>query len=261
MVSSNDPTIAALAEQLDRARTDTHGIDPPASLAALSLEQAYDVQDALVAGRCAGGARQSGWKLGITSPVKQRVMGIASPLFGRTFAQGEHSGGARIPHATLIAPRTEPELAFGLSSPIDDSMDAAALMNAVAWIAPALEVTDSRYRSGTRTAVELVADNTSAAAYVIGARVAPSAAPPIDSFATELVRNGVVVANGSTADVLGNPVNALAALAIHLASRGLRTRSGDIVLSGAITDAVPVAAGDVFEARLAGLGIVTVTFV
>jgi 2-keto-4-pentenoate hydratase len=261
MAFSYDPTTAALAELLDQARMNALGIDPPAALAALSLAQAYDVQDALVVRRSAGGARQSGWKLGITSPVKQRVMGIASPLFGRTFAEGEHSGEARVAHAKLIAPRTEPELAFGLSSPIDDSMDAAALMNAIAWIAPALEITSSRYRSGTRTAVELVADNTSSAAYVIGARIAPGAAPPIDSFATELVCNGVVVARGSTADVLGNPVNALAALAAHLASRGLRTRGGDIVLSGAITDAIPVAAGDVVEARLAGLGIATVTFV
>ena len=50
-------------------------------------------------------------------------------------------------------------------------MDRAALARAVAWIAPALEITDSRYRSGTRTAVELVADNTSSAGYVIGSRV------------------------------------------------------------------------------------------
>ena len=260
MAFSNDPSIVAVAELLDQARANIRGIDPPAVLTALSLAQAYDVQDTLVARRSAGGAGQSGWKLGITSPVKQRIMGIANPLFGRTFADGEYSGEARVRYATLIAPRTEPELAFGLSSPIDDSMDRDALINAIAWIAPALEITDSRYRSGTRTAVELVADNTSAGAYVIGPRVDPRTAPAIDSFATELVRNGVVVASGSTADVLGNPVNALAALAVHLASRGLRTRSGDIVLSGAITDAVPVADGDVVEARLAGLGIATVTF-
>lgn len=252
---------AATAEQLDAARVRNAGIDPPAVLAALSLAQAYDAQDALIALRSARGERHSGWKLGITSPVKQRIMGIANPLFGRTFAEGERTSPARVERATLIAPRTEPELAFGLAAPIDAAMDAAALTNAIAWIAPALEITDSRYRSGTRTAVELVADNTSAAAYVIGPRVAPRDAASIAAFATELVRNGVVIARGSTADVLGSPLAALTALAAHLASRGLRTQSGDVVLSGAITDAIPVETGDVVEARLAGLGTAMVTFV
>ena len=68
------------------------------------------------------------------------------------------------------------------------------------------------------------------------------------------------VAQGSTADVLGDPVQALAALAAHLGRRGLRAAPGHIVLSGAITDAVPVALGDVVEARLAGLGTVSVRF-
>lgn len=261
MTSSHDDVVRRLAEQLDRARVEACAIDPPPELAGLSLAQAYDVQDALALVRAAAGARQSGWKLGITSPVKQRVMGIAHPLFGRTFAEGQRRSGDRVAHAGLVAPRTEPELAFGLAAPIEASMDAAALLAAVAWVAPALEITDSRFRPGTRTAVELVADNTSSAVYVIGPRVALRAAGSLDGFATELVRNGTVVQRGSTADVLDGPVNALVALAAHLAARGLPARAGDVVLSGAITDAVPVALGDVVEARLAGLGTVTVTFV
>jgi 2-oxo-3-hexenedioate decarboxylase len=70
-----------------------------------------------------------------------------------------------------------------------------------------------------------------------------------------------VVARGSTADVLGDPLRALAALAAHVAARGLRTVPGQIVLSGAITDAVAIVPGDVLEARLRGLGAVAVRFV
>ena len=253
-------TVSALAERLDRARLEARGIDPPAALGALTLAQAYDVQDALVALRSARGDRQSGWKLGITSPVKQRVMGITHPLFGRTFADSESIGGV-VAHAALLAPRAEPELAFGLADAIAPSMDLAALAKSIAWIAPALEITDSRYCGGTRTAVQLVADNTSSAGYAFGPPRALRGAVEIEPFDTTLLRNGAVIATGSTADVLGDPVRALSALAVHLASRGLRADAGDIVLSGAITDAVPVAAGDVLEARLAGLGAVTITFV
>jgi 2-keto-4-pentenoate hydratase len=249
-----------VASQLVAAQTNRFAIDPPAALATLKLTEAYAVQDALVAIRESSGARLSGWKLGITSPIKQRVMGIGHPLFGRTFADGERTSGSRVDLATFIAPRTEPELAIGLAAEIDPSMDRAALARAVAWIAPALEITDSRYRSGTRTAVELVADNTSSSGYVIGRQIAVADAPPYDALTTELRKNGNVVLHGSTADVLDHPLNALAALAAHLAERGLRARAGDVILSGAITDAIPVAAGDTIEARIAGLGVATISF-
>jgi 2-keto-4-pentenoate hydratase len=252
---------SALAARLVAAQSARRGIDPPEELAELTLAEAYAVQDALVAARETAGVPRSGWKLGITSPVKQRVMGIGHPLFGRTFADGERASGMRVALADFIAPRTEPELAIGLATAIDPSMDRAALARAVAWIAPALEITDSRYRSGTRTAVQLVADNTSSAAYVIGARIAATAAPPYEDLVTELVRNGDVVLSGSTADVLDHPLNALAALAVHLAERGLHAQAGDVILSGAITDAIPVAAGDTIAVRIAGLGEATVSFV
>lgn len=261
MTFADDSTASALARTLEAARAHVGAIAVPPTLATLTLAQAYDVQDAVVELRLQSGTRQSGWKLGITSPIKQDVMGIAHPLFGRMFVDGQHAGGASVALATLIGPRAEPELAFGLKTAIDASMDDAALLSAVAWIAPALEITDSRYLRGTRTAVELVADNTSSAAYVIGERADPASAGPLDAFATQLVRNGTLMASGSTADVLGNPLRALAALAKHLEARGLHAAAGDIVLSGAITDAVPVAGGDVVEARLSGLGIAAVRFV
>jgi len=252
--------ILTVAEQLDRALAGASAIAVPPALGDLSLSDAYDVQDQLVALRVAAGARQSGWKLGITSPVKQQVMGITHPLFGRTFVEGERPSGQAVEHAGFIAPRTEPELAFALASTIDASMDADALLAAIAFIAPALEITDSRYRGGNRTAVELVADNTSSSAYAIGPWVRPRDAGRFSALTTELLCNGRVVATGSTGDVLGDPLNALKALAVHLAWRGLRAEPGEIVLSGAITDAIPVSAGDVVEARIAGLGSASVTF-
>jgi 2-oxo-3-hexenedioate decarboxylase len=246
--------------RLVAAQRERQGIDPPAEFRDMALADAYAMQDALVAMRESAGAQRSGWKLGITSPVKQQVMGIAHPLFGRTFADGAYASGSRVAVTAFIAPRTEPELAIGLARDLDPSMDREQLAAAVAWIAPAIEITDSRFRSGTRTAVELVADNTSSSGYVVGPRVPASAAPAYDVLATELVQNGNIVRRGSTADVLDHPLNALAALAAHLNERGLRARAGDLILSGAITDAIPVAAGDTIETRIAGLGTAAITF-
>ena len=255
---SENSTIAA---ELDTARVARRAIAPPAELAALSLRAAYDIQDAVVASRESAGALRSGWKLGLTSRIKQRIMGIDHPVFGRLFADGAIASSSRVAFAAFIAPRAEPELAFGLAAPLDPDADPALLLGAIAWIAPALEITDSRYLPGRRSVVELVADNTSSAAYVIGGRVRLEAAPRLDAIGAQIIRNGSILAAGTTADVLGDPFTALRLLAEHGARRGLQTAAGDVVLSGAITEAFSAAPGDRFEARLRGLGTAAVTFV
>jgi 2-oxo-3-hexenedioate decarboxylase len=149
-----------------------------------------------------------------------------------------------------------------LATPLRAGMDRAAALASIAWIAPALEITDSRFRPGTRTANELVADNTSSAGYVIGPRSAPGAT--LATIETLLVKNGAVVQRGRTGDVLGDPLVALIRLGDHIAERadrGLVAGAGEIVLSGAITDAVPVARGDVIEAQLTGTGTALIRFV
>ena len=232
---------------------------PPPLLADLSLTDAYTVQDELVALRAAAGLQPCGWKLGNTSAVKQRVMGLLHPVFGRIFAAGRIPDAATVARNTMIAPRFEPELAFGLRSALPRDAGRDAILAAIAWIAPALEVTDSRFTPGRRTANELIADCTSASGFVLGTRL-PFDGRPLDDLATELRRNGEPIASGSTRDVLGDPLVALALLAAHLAERGLGTQAGDVILSGAITDAFTATPGDRVEARIAGIGGVSVTF-
>jgi 2-keto-4-pentenoate hydratase len=258
---SLSPDIGTIAAQLDAARSGRRAIAPPAELALLSLTEAYDIQDALAARRESAGAVRSGWKLGLTSRVKQRAMGIDHPLFAPLFADGFLATSSRVLYSSFVRPRAEPELAFGLAASLDGARDVTTLMRAIGWIAPALEITDSRYLPGPRSAVELVADNAAAGAYVIGGRVRFDNAPRLDAIGTQIIRDGSVLAGGTTADVLGNPFAALQLLVEHLATRGQHTKAGDVILSGAITDAFPASLGDRFEARLRGLGTASVMFI
>jgi 2-oxo-3-hexenedioate decarboxylase len=261
MISRCDPVaLRALAEALERARAERTALVPPPILAEMEIADAYTVQDALIALREAAGLRPCGWKLGNTSAVKQRVMGLLHPVFGRIFAQGAFDDGATVPMRALINPRFEPELAFGLRAPLPANGTRAEILAAIDWVAPALEVTDSRYTPGRRTANELISDCTSAAGFVIGPRTPFDGARAFDDLATALLRNGEPLATGSTRDVLGDPLVALELLAAHVAERGASTQAGDIVLSGAITDAFSAAPGDRVEARVAGLGSVRVAF-
>lgn len=253
-------TISTLATELERARSERRALAPPALLATLDLAGAYAIQDELVALRAAAGSHPAGWKLGNTSAVKQRVMGLPHPVFGRIFREGAIADGGTVETSTLIAPRYEPEIAFGLRAPLPAGAGRTEICAAIAWVAPALEVTDSRYTAGRRTAVELISDCTSASGFVLGPRSDFHAARTLDALDTEVRRNGETLTTGSTRDVLGDPLVALELLAAHLAERGHTTQAGDVVLSGAITDAFSAAAGDRVEARIAGIGRVSVQF-
>ena len=187
-------------------------------------------------------------------------MGIDHPLFAPLFAEGFTASSGRVLYSGFIRPRAEPELAFGLGASLDGADDVRSVMSAIAWIAPALEIKDSRLVPAARSAVELVADNVGVAAYVIGGHVRFDGTTRLDAIGTQIIRDGSVLAGGTTADVLGNPFAALQQLVEHLATRGLHTKAGDVILSGAITDAFPASPGDRFEARLRGIGTAAVVF-
>ncbi|MCC8194130.1 MAG: hypothetical protein LIP28_05750 [Deltaproteobacteria bacterium] len=59
---------------------------------------------------------------------------------------------------------------------------------------------------------------------------------------------------------MGDPLNAVAWLADSLAEQGDGLKAGDVVLSGAITGAVPVAKGDSLHVSFSVLGSVGVCF-
>ena len=73
-------------------------------------------------------------------------------------------------------------------------------------------------------------------------------------------RNGRIVATGAGAAVLGSPWHAATWLANTLTARGARLAAGSIILTGSITAAVPVAAGDTVTVTIDGLGSVTAVF-
>ena len=74
-------------------------------------------------------------------------------------------------------------------------------------------------------------------------------------------KNGQPVAIGAGAAVLGHPAAAIAMLANHLGARGEEIPAGTMILSGGVTEAVAVNAGDHVNLRIQSLGSVNVRFV
>ena len=131
---------------------------------------------------------------------------------------------------------------------------------ATEYVAPAIELIDSRITDWQIGLVDTIADNASSAGFVRGAeRVVPGDIDLLTIDAT-LTRNGELVAEGRSDAVLGNPVTAVAWLARKVAGFGVRLEAGHVILPGSCTRAIDVRPGDDFRAEFEGLGSVSLSF-
>lgn len=252
----------SLAALLDEAVASGEPIAQLSSVEALDLPGAYAVQHAGVALRADRGDLVVGIKLGFTSKAKAEQMGVSDVIVGSLTESMRIPDGGTFSLATGIHPRVEPEIAFLLGEDVDPHDDDVDLLDAVTLVAPALEIIDSRYRNFSFTLEDVVADNTSASGFVIGPwQSLPDVRARLDIAAldVELTFDGTAVASGSSADILGNPLEALAATKRMAALRGLALPAGSIILAGAATAAVALVPGTRVEATVSGLGAVSFT--
>lgn len=254
-------TIESLARTLESAALERRSVPKITDSQPLSMSEAYDVQWALRARRLAAGQRLTGLKMGLTSRAKMRQMGVEVPIYGFLLDEHYTPADSELSFATLIHPRIEPEIALVTNRELKGpGCSVAQALTAIDFVVPALEVIDSRYSDFKFDLPSVVADNASSARYLIGG--APRRVEELDlrTLGVVLERNGEGVAFGAGAAVLGHPALSLATLANLLAEREQSIPVGSFVMTGGITEAVAVARGDHFVARLQGLGSLSVRF-
>ncbi|MBN9473320.1 MAG: 4-oxalocrotonate decarboxylase [Bordetella sp. SCN 67-23] len=255
-------TIAALAAHLEtcqREARDTPKITDEHP--GMDWDDAYAIQDEILRRKMARGARLVGYKAGLTSHAKMRQMGVDTPCFGFLVDEFCVPEGTRIPAGALIHPKVEPEIAFILKHPLrGPGCHAGAVLAATECIMPGIEVIDSRYRDFKFDLKSVIADNTSAVRFAIGGRAVPVDRTDLRTLGVVLEKNGQVAATAAGAAVLGNPAVAVAMLANHLGARGLEIPAGSIVLSGGVTEAIAVEAGDHVTLHLHDLGSLSLSF-
>ncbi|MFR9806511.1 2-keto-4-pentenoate hydratase [Pseudonocardia sp. RS010] len=221
----------------------------------LDLATAYAAQDEALARRVQRGETVTGVKLGLTSRAKQRQMGVDSPSVAWLTDAMALPAGDPVPRARLIHPRAEPEIVFVMKDRLaGPGVTATSALAAVGLVYAGIEIIDSRYSGFKFTLADAVADNNSSGVYVTG----PVGLRPEDlDLALEaclLEVDGQVAHSATGASVQGHPAEALAFAANILAERGLAIEAGWTVLTGGMTDAVPVAAGSRVAAHFTHLG-------
>jgi 2-keto-4-pentenoate hydratase len=249
-----DPqAIAEVLIEAERTRTPTAPITRRYPF--LDVETAYKTQAIVVEHRLAAGERLAGFKLGLTSAVKRRALGIHEPVHGRLTSAMLVPFGEPVRLAELIHPRAEPELAFVLGRRITGRVTVGQVLAATEAVLPAIEIVDSRYAEAFRLP-DSVADNAGAARVVLGTeRRRPAELEDLDVLGCLFRgRGGIDTAAGGA--VMGHPAAALVWLAAALEARGEALEEGTIVLSGGLTASVPLRDRDVVVAEFDGLGAV-----
>ncbi len=226
-----------------------------------TIADAYAAQELNTERSLAEGRRIVGRKIGLTSAAVQAQMGVDQPDYGILFADMSVDEGADIDIDRLIQPRAEAEIAFVMGADLPDpDTTAAEVMRAIDFAVAAIEIVDSRVHDWRIGIYDTIADNASSGLYVLGST--PVALGDFDPIGCGMVmeRRGEPVSTGVGRACLGSPISATAWLARTMAAAGRPLAAGDTVLSGALGPMVSAAPGDVFEARISGLGTVTAAF-
>jgi 2-oxo-3-hexenedioate decarboxylase len=250
------------------AAYDTATTLPPITASApdFSVADGYAVLHDIETRRRAQGWQAVGRKIGFTNRTIWPRYGVYQPMWAHVWTRTVHfarDGKAALPLDGLVQPRIEPEVVFKLKGPVPPTDDAAAVLASVEWMAPGFEIVQSHFPDWKFAAADCTAAFGLHGALVVGTplavtdtnRAALTAALP--AFALTLSRGDTVIDRGVGANVLDSPALALAHLARLLANQpqSPKLAAGEIVTTGTITDAWPVAAGQVWSSDYGVLGI------
>src|SRR6218665_566818 len=227
-------TIAQLAEHLENAELKAQDVlkitdDHPD----MDWADAYAIQDAIRARKESRSQKTVGLKCGLTSYAKMKQMGVDTPVFGFVSDYMARTEGSEIRTSELIHPKVEAEICVVTKAPLQG---------------PGCHVG------------AVMAANTSASRFVIGGRARSVDALDLRTLGVVLEKNGRIVAMAAGAAVMGHPAAAIAALANHLGERGQAIPAGTFIMTGGVTEAIAVQAGDSVNVRFQDLGTVSMRF-
>ncbi len=227
----------------------------------LGIADAYSIQQCQTERRLTAGAIISGFKIGLTSAAMQEQLQVDQPDYGHLFTDMTHAADAPIATSVFLQPRAEPEIALVLGAPLrGPGISVADVLTATAYAIPAIEIIDSRITAWRIGLADTIADNASCGGVVLGTTCTPIGGIDLSLLGCILRRNGRIAHTGAGAAVMGSPLFAATWLANTLTARGVELSAGHVILTGSLTAAIAVRAGDAVTATFDRLGSVTAVF-
>lgn len=246
MNQTTDPRIVEAARWLDAERAQRRTFAPLAGAALpASVGEAYEVQDALVALRCAAGrGPRVGHKIALTTPAMRAFVGYNDSIAGQVLASAVQRSPATISAGAGVHIGFECELAFLVESDTRAAAPPAtraAIAAHIGGVCAAIELIDDRGADYSRfgkdegaTMLSLAADNAWNHGVVLGDWKNDWQGLDLAALRGVASVNGVETGVGHGRDVLGHPLDAMLWIVRHLQTRGRGLRAGEFVTTGSL---------------------------
>ena len=269
-MSAFDPK--ALAQELAAAYANHQPIAVPPSArdTGFGLAEGYAVEAEFARLKRMSGRTTVGRKVGYANKAMWRVLKLDTLVWAHMYDHTVIQGGtsASLSLGRMVSPKIEPEIVFKLREPVDTTnLDAAAVLGSVAWLALGFEIVDCVFADWKFQPADFVAAYGLHAALVVGepravtADTVPVLVEQLVQFKVRLSRNGEQVAEGSGRNSLRSPALCLGELASAIAKRSPEEplAGGELVSSGSLTEAPPIAPGETWTASLEGIDLSDLT--
>jgi 2-oxo-3-hexenedioate decarboxylase len=255
-----------MAQEIKAAQDEVRQIAPLTSqLSGFDEAVAYDVAYLVHQARLNEGAIPVGRKIGFTNPDLWSLYGVCEPIWGYVYdTTVMHLAEA---HATchigrFAEPKIEPEIVVHFRSSPPVTNDLAEILACVDWVAHGIEIVQSHFPGWKFQAADTIADSALHGTLLVGEpydvrRLGADVTTMLEGFAVTLSCDGHVRAVGRGANVLGNPLAAIAHLLGVMAKQqhGLPLRANELVTTGTLTLALPIHAGETWSTALSGIAL------
>jgi len=232
----------------------------PPELAPASAEEAYAIQDVLVALRAETLGAIVGYKVALASAAMRAFVGVEDPQLGAMFQSTLHRTPARVRAADYVHLIVEFEVGVQIAEDLpaaDAPFTRERIARAVGAVMPAIELADDRnadYAVLARQPFELIADNGWAEGAVLGAPVESWKGIDLAAVRGVAAINGDPVGEGRGEAAMGHPFDSVAWVANLLASHGRGLLRRDVVITGSLITSKSPRPGDFITFTLEGLG-------
>ena len=252
---------ARFLQEAHRARASYQPL--PEAFAPRDIDEAYDMQEAFHELLKPERGAIAGYKIALTTPVMQKMVGFGHPCSGAVFADGIHHSPVTIKLSGYVHLGAECEIAVLLSRDLPAAgapYDRQGVAGAVASLMPAFELVDDRGADYSDLFfLGVAADNAWNAGVVLGEPIADWQGIDLVAATGAMTINGQPAGEGRGGDVLGHPLEALAWLANTLAGRGKDLKKDMIVMTGSIVTTKFLKQGDEVHFGIDTLGEVRLT--
>ena len=232
----------------------------------LTAEAGYAGARALHAHRLAHGWKPLGRKIGFTNRTLWERYGVHEPMWGtvydRTLVEAKQNR-ATVELRGLAQPRIEPEICFKLKG-VPKRSTIEELVSCIEWMAHSVEIVQCHHPDWKVTIADCTADNGLHGRLVVGTPIPIQDPAKLPLVEAKLFKGEELKDRGVGANVLGSPLISLGYLVDLLDKQpdAAPLRAGEIITTGVLTDAHPVAPGETWRTEVSGLPLngLTITF-